>query len=67
MPNGVPTLGAPGQGTYPLMWIFTTSQTRDPRFPTWKDAGLSRSPRNCGVIQPMDSNSGITRSAAEGR
>lgn len=37
------------QGTYPLVRILTASRTHDPRSPTWRGAGLSRSPRFSGV------------------
>ena len=43
------TIGSTGQGTYPLMRILTTSRTLDPRLPTRKGTGLSRSPRTSGV------------------
>lgn len=47
------------QGTYPLVRIFTASRTRDPRSPTWRGAGLSRSPRNSGVFDPWTRTSGL--------
>ena len=47
--RGVRRIGTTRQGTYPLMRILTASRSRDPHSPTWREAGLSRSPRHGGV------------------
>jgi len=54
--------------TFTLARIRTASQTHDPLFPTWKGAGLSRSPRlHAGLFTSMGSNLGIPRSASVGK